>query len=86
MKPQKPPKGTTPNESHKDLLDRKLQVGQYVVTYDGTLCIARVNRFTAKMVEIEKLNKWRYKRLKYANEMVILDGPDVFMWVLTNGL
>jgi hypothetical protein len=87
MRVSKPPKGTTPNELHKDLLDREFQVGQYVAVFDGTLCVARITRFTPKMVEVEKLStKWRHKKLKYANEMVILDGPDVFMWVLTNGL
>ena len=73
---------------HKDLLDREFKVGQYVAVSDNGLYIAQVTRFTPKMVEVEKVgsNHRRSKRLKYASDMVILDGPDVFMWVLANGL
>jgi len=87
QKPKRSPKSVEPTELHKDLLDREFKVGQYVAVSDSGLYIARVTRFTAKMVEVEKINsKYRSKRLKYASDMVILDGPDVFMWVLANGL
>ena len=85
--PKKPLKSVEPTELHRDLLDREFKVGQYVAVADRELYIARVTRFTSKMVEVEKINsKYRSKRLKYASDMVILDGPDVFMWVLANGL
>jgi hypothetical protein len=88
MKTKLPPKSVTPNDLHKDLLDREFKVGQYVAVSDNGLYIAQVTRFTPKMVEVEKVgsNHRRSKRLKYASDMVILDGPDVFMWVLANGL
>jgi hypothetical protein len=87
MKTKQPPKSVEPTELHKDLLDREFKVGQYVAVADNGLYVAQVKRFTPKMVEIEKVgSKYRSKRLKYASDMIILDGPDVFMWVLTKGL
>ena len=84
---KKPIKSVVPNETHKDLLDREFKEGQYVAVSDNGLYIAQVKRFTPKMVEVEVVGKkYRSKRLKYASDMVILDGPDVFMWVLANGL
>jgi hypothetical protein len=87
MKTKQPPKSVEPTDLHKDLLDREFKVGQYVAVSDNGLYIAQVKRFTPKMVEVEVVSrKYRSKRLKYASDMVILDGPDVFMWVLSNGL
>jgi hypothetical protein len=84
---KKPIKSVKPSELHYDLMGREFKEGQYVAVADGGLYIAQVKRFTPKMVEVEKVgSKYRSKRLKYASDMVILDGPDVFMWVLTNGL
>jgi len=83
---KKPIKSVPVNEMHKDLLDRELKEGQYVAVADNGMYIAQVKRFTPKMVEVEIVSrKYRSKRLKYAHEMVILDGPDIFMWVLSNG-
>ena len=79
-------KSVPTNDSHLDLLGRTLKEGQYVAVSDGTLHVAQVSRFTPKMVEIIVIDrKYRSKRLKYASEMVILEGPDIFMWVLSNG-
>jgi uncharacterized protein with FMN-binding domain len=84
---KKPIKSVVPTELHRDVLGREFKEGQYVAVSDGYMCIAQVIRFTPKMVEIEVIGKrYRSKRKKYASEMVILDGPDVFMWILTNGL
>lgn len=84
---RKPLKSVKPTELHYDLMGREFKEGQYVAVADNGLYIAQVLRFTPKMVEVEKVGgKYRSKRLKYASDMVILDGPDVFMWVLTNGL
>jgi hypothetical protein len=84
---KKPIKSVVPTELHRDVLGREFKEGQYVAVSDGYMCIAQVIRFTPKMVEIEVIGKrYRSKPKKYASEMVILDGPDVFMWILTNGL
>jgi len=86
-KVKKPIKSVVPTEIHRDVLGREFKEGQYVAVSDGCMCIAQVKRFTPKMVAIEVIGqKYRSKRLKYASDMVILDGPDIFMWVLTNGL
>ena len=79
-------KSVPTNECHLDLLGRTLREGQYVAVSDGSLHVAQVQRFTPKMVEIIIIDrKFRYKCLRYADEMVILEGPDIFMWLLSNG-
>lgn len=86
MQVKKPLKSVPTNNSHLDLLGRTLKEGQYVAVSDGSLHIAQIQRFTPKMVEIVVIDrKYRHKCLKYASEMVILEGPDIFMWVLSNG-
>jgi hypothetical protein len=86
MQKIKSQKHIVPTETHKELLGRVLKEGQYVAVSDGSLHIAKVLRFTPKMVEIEVIDrKYRSKRLKYADEMVLLEGEEIFMWVLTNG-
>lgn len=84
---KKPIKSVVPTEIHKDVLGREFKEGQYVAIADNGMYIAQVKRFTPKMVQVEVIGKkYRSTRLKYAHEMCILDGPDIFMWVLTNGL
>ena len=84
---KKPIKSVPVNDLHKDRLGNNLKEGQYVALADAGMHIARVLRFTPKMVEVEVIDrKYRSKRLKYGSEMVILEGESIFMWVLTNGV
>lgn len=83
---KKPIKSVAVNDLHKDKLGNPLREGQYVAVADNGMYIAKVMRFTPKMVEVEVVDrKYRSKRLKYGSEMVILEGESIFMWVLTNG-
>lgn len=83
---KKPIKSVVVNDMHKDKLGNELREGQYVAVADNGMYIAKVLRFTPKMVEVEVVDrKYRSKRLKYGSEMVILEGESIFMWVLTNG-
>ena len=83
---KKPIKSVSVNDMHKDKLGNVLKEGQYVAVADSGMYIAKVLRFTPKMVEVEVVDrKYRSKRLKYGSEMVILEGESIFMWVLTNG-
>ena len=83
---KKPIKSVAVNDMHRDRLGNELREGQYVAVADNGMHIAKVARFTPKMVEVEVIDrKYRSKRLKYGNEMVILEGESIFMWVLTNG-
>jgi len=86
MQKIKSQKHIDPTTTHKELLGRILKEGQYVAVSDGGLHVAKVLRFTPKKVEIELIDrKFRFKCLKYSNEMVLLEGEEIFMWVLTNG-
>ena len=86
LQARRPIKSVSTNECHLDLLGRTLKEGQYVAVSDGGMHVAQIQRFTPKMVEIIVIGrKYRFKCLKYADEMVILEGPDIFMWVLSNG-
>jgi hypothetical protein len=86
LQARRPIKSVPTNGCHLDLLGRTLKEGQYVAVSDGGMHVAQIQRFTPKMVEIIVIDrKYRFKCLKYANEMVILEGPDIFMWVLSNG-
>ena len=86
LQTRRPIKSVPTNGCHLDLLGRTLKEGQYVAVNDGGMHVAQIQRFTPKMVEIIVIGrKYRFKCLKYANEMVILEGPDIFMWVLSNG-
>ncbi len=83
---KKPIKSVAVNDMHKDKLGNVLKEGQYVAVADNGMYIAKVTRFTPKMVEVEVVDReYRSKRLKYGNDMVILEGESIFMWVLTNG-
>ena len=69
---------------HKDKLGRLLKVGD-CVAYPGSnmLFIGIVKKLNPKMVGVAKLGKgnWGPKN-KYPEDLVLLDGPDVTMWLL----
>ena len=78
---------------HVDILGRELKVGMPVAVSAGTvgLKICTVKSLTPKMVRVEPVKKqtnWRGKvktYLEYGNQMVIIGGEDVLMYVLKHG-
>ncbi len=78
---------------HIDILGRELKVGMPVAVSAGTvgLKICTVKALTPKMVRVEPVKKqttWRGKDktyLEYGNQMVIIGGEDVLMYVLKHG-
>jgi hypothetical protein len=78
------------SEPHQDILGRELKVGMPVAVSAGTtgLRICTVKALTPKMVRVEPIEKatnWRGKSktyLEYGNQMVIIGGEDVLMYVL----
>lgn len=81
------------NENHLDILGRELKVGMPVAVSAGTtgLKICTIKALTPKMVRVEPVKKvvtWRGKTktyLEYGNQMVIIGGEDVLMYVLKHG-
>jgi hypothetical protein len=74
------------NEPQLDRLGRELQVGDYVALPVGNhLRVGRVAKLTPKMVRVEQLvvkSQWSATWLKYADDLVVVEGPGVTMLVL----
>jgi len=78
---------------HLDILGRELKVGMPVAVSAGQtgLKICTVKALTPKMVRVEPVKKqtsWGGKvktYLEYGNQMVIIGGEDVLMYVLKHG-
>lgn len=83
----------TDDNPHVDILGRELRVGMPVAVSASTsgLKICTVKALTPKMVRVEPVKKatnWQGKTktyLEYGNQMVIVGGEDVLMYVLKHG-
>jgi hypothetical protein len=74
------------SEVHIDKLGREIQVGDCVAlpSYNH-MHVGRVSKLTKKMVRVEQLvvkSKWQYTWIKYAEDLVVVEGPGVTMLVL----
>ena len=80
---------------HRDKLGRLLKVGDCVAYPDSnSLNIGMIKRVTDKMVMVSELvtdknasPSWynRTGRRKYPADLVLLEGPDVIVYMLKNG-
>jgi len=71
---------------HRDLLGRLLNIGDCVAyPSSNTLIIGVVKKLNPKMVGVERLGKkyWGPSN-KYPNDLVLLDGPEVTMYLIKN--
>jgi hypothetical protein len=77
---------------HKDFLNRELKVGDYVVfpaPRSGGMKLGKLIKFTPLQIRVE----WSYKSYKgevkndsttrYSKECVKVEGPDLFMYLLS---
>jgi hypothetical protein len=74
----------TPIE-HKDKLGRIIKVGDCVAYPGGnTLLIGTVKKLNPKMIGVARLGgyKWDGPGNKYPDQVVVLDGPEVTMYLL----
>jgi len=71
---------------HRDKLGRLLNVGDCVVyPSSNTLVIGIVSKLNPKMVRVSQLGRKRWgDSNKYSNDLVILEGPDVTMYLIKN--
>jgi hypothetical protein len=76
-----------PPIEHRDKLGRLLKVGD-CVAYPGSnmLIIGTVKKLNPKMVGVTRLGKegWGPSN-KYPQDCVLLDGPEVTLYLLKNG-
>ena len=71
---------------HRDLLGRLFNIGDCVAyPSSNALIIGVVKKLNPKMVGVSQLGKNRWgDSNKYSNDLVILDGPDVTMYLIKN--
>ena len=71
---------------HLDKLGRELKIGDCVAyPSHNTLHIGTIKKLHNKMVGVEQLaSNWRSESNKYPQDMVLLEGADVTMYVLKN--
>lgn len=67
---------------HKDKLGRLLKVGDCVAYPDSnSLEVGIIKKINPKMIGVTKL-KSKWQRNKYPQDMVLLEGPEVSMYLL----
>jgi hypothetical protein len=72
---------------HRDMLGRKLKVGDFVAYPRRNLqCIGQIVKMNPKMPRVQQISNKVYGREAniYTNDMVLLDGPDVTFYILKN--
>lgn len=71
---------------HRDKLGRLLKVGDCVAyPSHNSLSIGVIKKLNPKMVGVGKLSKKSYgSSNKYPNDLVLLDGPEVTMYLIKN--
>ena len=72
---------------HRDKLGRLLKVGDCVAyPSHNSLSIGVIKKLNPKMVGVSKLGKksWSSSSNKYPVDLVLLDGPEVTMYVIKN--
>jgi hypothetical protein len=70
---------------HKDKLGKTIKVGDCVAYPGGnTLLIGTVKKLNPKMIGVTRLGgyKWDGPNNKYPDQVIVLEGPEVTMYLL----
>jgi hypothetical protein len=75
-----------PPIEHRDRLGRLLKVGDCVAyPSSNTLVIGTIKKLNPKMIGVNKVGvKGRGPSNKYPSDLVLLDGPEVTMYLIKN--
>lgn len=71
---------------HKDIFGQELLVDDCVVyPQSNNMQIGKVAKINPKMISVKSLTKngWRSETLKYPQDLVKVQGPEVTMYLLT---
>lgn len=72
--------------SHRDRLDRKINLGDCVAfSFSSHLCIGIIDKLNPKMVRIKELGRksnWTGSYNRYPQDVVLLQGPEVSIYLL----
>ena len=77
-----------PQPEHRDILGRLINIGDFVaVSLHNDMKIAKVIKINPKMVKVQILNVktsmwYNGTHNKYPDDLVIVDGPYVSMYIL----
>jgi|688.fasta_scaffold13361_24 hypothetical protein len=88
MTTEKKTRTPKPLIEHRDILGRLLKIGDVVaVSLHNNMKIARVTKLNPKMVKVQLLNVktstwYTGSHNKYPEDLVIVDGPYVTMYIL----
>lgn len=74
---------------HRDRLGRLIKIGDFIAAADNNrLSVGIVNKLNPKMVQYKTVSKekyWHGRRVnKYPDDVVIVEGPDVSIYLLKN--
>ena len=68
--------------AHKDKLGRPIKIGDFVAFPDrNSLEVGVVKKLNPKMIGVGRI-KSKYSQNKYPQDMVLLEGPEVSMYLL----
>ena len=75
----------TPPE-HRDKLGRLLTLGDCVVyPQSNSMIIGTIQKMNPKMIKVASVPKgWPYESLKYPQDLIKIDGPEVTMYLIKN--
>lgn len=74
---------------HRDQLGRLIKIGDFVAASDNNrLSVGIVNKLNPKMIQYKTVSKekyWNGRRVnKYPDDIVIIEGPEVSVYLLKN--
>ena len=74
---------------HRDRLGRLIKLGDFIAAADNNrLSVGIVSKLNPKMVQYKTVSKekyWHGRRVnKYPDDVVIIEGPDVSIYLLKN--
>ena len=76
---------TEQNSEHRDRLGRLIKIGDCVAFPEHNfLSIGKVLKLNPKMVKVKPLGKRSNTKNKYPEDCVLLDGPEVVMYLIKN--
>lgn len=76
---------------HRDRLGRLIKIGDFVAAADNNrLSVGVVNKINPKMIQYTTVSKQKYwhgrKVNKYPDDTVVIEGPDVTIFILKNSI
>ena len=72
---------------HRDILGRELKIGNCVAyPFGNALVVGIVHKISSKMIGVTQVGNstWNNKKNKYPKDCVLLDGPEVTLFLIKN--